>query len=144
LKHDYLKLLVKANGGRSPATYTVQTGSELLIIEPDYTEWDGEQELYPFVFESVGDWSVTTSVSPPEGFVADQESLSAEVNTEIEAVQFVITDVGSKWIDTEVLHTVKHKGKEKKIKSKIGIKCSKKLADEKGFDRFCRKKDTQK
>jgi len=45
-----------------------------LIIEPEYVEWDGAQELYPFIFESVGNWTVTTSVTPPEGFVADPKT----------------------------------------------------------------------
>jgi hypothetical protein len=43
------------------------TGSDLLIIEPDYVEWEAESESYPFVFESEGDWTVTTSIEPPEG-----------------------------------------------------------------------------
>ncbi len=117
-----------------PAKYTKKTGSELLVIEPEYIEWDGTQELYPFVFESIGDWSVTTAVSPPEGFVADTDSLSEEVNSELEAVQFTITDVGSRWVSTGVLHTLKHKKKTQKIQSKISIKLTKRLAEEKGVD----------
>jgi Putative metal-binding motif len=135
-KKDYLQVIVKADEKKVPAKYTKKEGSELLVIEPEYIEWDGTQELYPFVFDSVGDWSVTTSVSPPEGFVADNSTLSEEVTSEEEAVQFTITDVGSKWVDTEVLHEVKHKGKTEKIKSKIGVKLSKKLAKEKGLDEF--------
>jgi hypothetical protein len=113
------------------AKYRRQTGSELLIIEPEYVEWDSTQELYPFIFESVGDWEVTTSVSPPEGFISNQNSLSADVNSETEAVQFTITDIGSKWTKTGVTHKIKHKGKTKTIKSTIGIKCAKQLAKEK-------------
>lgn len=108
-------------------------GSALLIIEPEYVEWDSTQEPYPFVFETVGDWSVSTSVSPPEGFVSDFSVLSADVVNETEAVQFLITDVGSRWEETEVTHNVEHKGKTKKIKTKIGVKLSKKLAKEKGL-----------
>ena len=92
------------------------------------------------MFESIGDWDVTTSVSPPEGFVTDHESLTEQVNNELEAVQFTITDIGSKWVDTEVTHDIKHKDKKIKIKTKIGIKCSAKLAKEKNFDKFCKEK----
>ncbi|MBA7634400.1 hypothetical protein ES703_41984 [subsurface metagenome] len=135
----YLQVIQKADNKKVPAKYTKKTGSDLLIIEPEYVEWDGTQELYPFIFESVGDWSVTTSVAPPEGIVADQESLSEEVNTELEAVQFTITDVGSKWVDTEVTYELKHKKTKEKIKSKIGVKLTKGLAKEKGLNVFGKK-----
>jgi hypothetical protein len=135
----YLQIIVKANGKKVPAKYTRKTGSELLIIEPEYVEWDGTEELYPFVFESVGDWGVTTSVAPPEGFVADNESLSEEVTSEVEAVQFVIKDIGSEWVDTQVEHDLDHKGKKEKVKSKIGVKLSKELAKQKGLDIYGKK-----
>jgi hypothetical protein len=136
----YLQVIAKANGKNVPAKYTKKKGSELLIIEPEYVEWDGTEELYPFVFDSLGDWTITTSVSPPEGFVADNSTLTEEVNTELKAVQFVITDIGSKWVDTECTHEITHKGKKEKIKSKIGVKLSKKLAKKKGLNRFGKKK----
>ena len=129
----YLQVIVKADGKKVPAKYTVRTGSELLVIEPEYVEWDGIEELYPFIFESIGDWSVTTSVDPPEGFVADYDSLSAEVNSDLQAVQFTIKDEGSKWKHTKVNHKIQHKGKSLKITSKVGVKLSKKLAKKKGL-----------
>lgn len=131
----YLQVIVKANGKTVPAKYTKKTGSELLIIEPEYVEWDGTQELYPFIFDSIGDWTVTTSVNPPQGFVADQQSLTEEVNTELEAVQFLLTDVGSEWVPTEVTHKLKHKGKSETVHSQVEVKLSEKLAKEKGLDR---------
>ena len=56
--------------------------------------------------ESVGDWSVSTSVTPPEGFEADHDSLSEQVTNEFEAVQFVLTDVGSDWVPTQVKQVI--------------------------------------
>jgi hypothetical protein len=135
----YLQLIVKADGKNVPAKYTVITGTQLLIIESEYIEWDGTQELYPFVFESIGDWGVTTAVNPPEGFVTDFKALSTDVNSEVKAVQFVVTDVGSKWENTKVVYKVKHKGKVETVQSAVGVKCSKNLAKQKGFDEFCRK-----
>ena len=132
----YLQVIEKAYGKKGPAKYTKRTGSDLLIIEPEYVEWDGTEELYPVIFESIGDWSVTTSVDPPEGFVTDQDSLTEEVNTEIEAVQFTLTDVGSTWKDTKVKHKIKHKGKTETINSKIDVMLSKKLTKEKKKSRY--------
>jgi hypothetical protein len=133
----YLHLIVKADNKKVPAKYTQRTGSEIYIIEPEYVEWSETQELYPFIFESIGDWGVVISITPPDGFVADNNSLSAEVTTETEAVQFTVTDIGSKWINTKVEYKLKHKRKTEIIKSKIGIKCSAKLQKQKGFDEFC-------
>jgi hypothetical protein len=129
----HLMVMEKYNGPRVSGKTTRLKGSDLLITEPEYIEWGSTQELYPFVFETIGDWTVTTSVSPPEGFVADSESLSADVDNELEAVQFMITDVGSRWEETEVQYKIKHKGKSKVIKSKIGVKLSEKFAEEKGL-----------
>jgi hypothetical protein len=129
----HLLVMEKADRKKVPCKTTKRTGSDLLIIEPEYIEWDSKQELYPFVFESVGNWSVTTSVNPPEGFVADRQSLSAEVQSDMEAVQFTITNIGSRWEETGVTHRIRHKGKTEFIKSKIGIRLSRRLAKEKGL-----------
>ena len=125
-----------SSGKAVPSSWKKRSGSVLLIVQPDYIEWDGETADYPFVFDTVGEWTVTTAVTPPEGFVADETALSADVNSEVGAVQFTITDVGSDWVSTDVEYDVKHKDKKgkiktEKIKSKIGVKLSKKLAKEK-------------
>jgi hypothetical protein len=131
--YKQLQIIVNAKNEKVPAKYRKFTGSELLVIEPEYVEWDGTQELYPFVFDSVGDWAVTAAVSPPEGFVADQRSLAEEVNSTVEAVQFTITDIGSKWIPTGVEFTIKHKNKTIKMTDTVGVKLTEKLAKEKGI-----------
>ena len=112
------------------------TGTELLITQPEYIEWDSDQELYPFVFEAVGDWGVVTTINPPEGFVTDADSLEAVVVDELEAVQFTITDVGSDWTETDVTYDIDHKMKNIKIKDKIGVRLEKKLAKKKGLDLY--------
>ena len=129
----HLMVMEKVDGKKVPGKTTKLKGSELLITEPEYIEWDSTQETYPFVFETIGDWEVTTSVTPPEGFDADYKSLDAEVINEMETVQFTITDVGSSWKETKVKHKIKHKGKKQTLESKIGIKLSKKFAKEKGL-----------
>jgi hypothetical protein len=129
----HLMVLVKPDAKKVAGKTKKLKGSLLLITEPEYVEWHTAQELYPFVFETIGDWSVSTSVNPPEGFETDYDSLSADVTNEIEAVQFTITDVGSEWKETKVKYKIKHGKKTESLESKIGIKLSKKLAKDKGL-----------
>jgi hypothetical protein len=129
----HLSFMQKADNSKVPGKTTVQKGSLLLIIEPEYIEWDSTQELYPFVFETIGDWGVSTAIAPPEGFVTDYGSLSIQVKDSTGAVQFNVKDIGSRWVDTGVTFTVTHKKKVKTLKDKVGIKLAKKLADKKGL-----------
>ena len=132
----YLQVITTAANKTVPAKYTKLTGSELLVIEPEYIEWSNTTELYPFVLQSLGNWDVTTSLAPPNGFVANYPALSTTVNSQINAVQFTVTDVGSDWVSTKVKHKVKHNGKAYTIDSKIGIKLSKELAKKKGLSEY--------
>ena len=130
----HLQQIVKADGKKVPGKTSRRTGSELLVIEPEFIEWTGSQELYPFVFETVGDWEVTTAVTPPEGFVSDYDALAELVVNEVEAVQFTITDIGSDWVPTEAKHTVSHNGRRQVILSRVGVKLASDLAQQKGLD----------
>ena len=128
-----LMVIEKENGKKVPGKTTKLKGSELLITEPEFMVWDSSTEKYPFVFESVGDWGVTTAVTPPQGFVADYKTLTTQVTNELETLQFTITDKGSKWVETVVTYKIKHKGMTQTIKSMIGIKLSTALAKAKGL-----------
>ncbi len=90
--------------------------------------------MYPFIFDSIGDWGVEVSVNPPEGFVADQKSLSEEVTNEVEALQFTITDVGSRYVPTKVMYKIRHKGRSEIVRSQIGISLTPEFAKAKGLD----------
>ena len=103
-----LNVMILPNGDKVTGKTRRLTGSELLITQPEYIEWDSSEELYPFIFESEGEWGVTTTVEPPEGFVADQDALSATVDNELEAVQFTVTDIGSDWVETGVTYPIAH------------------------------------
>jgi hypothetical protein len=127
-------LLVDAQGNKKPGKTTRLTGSELLIIEPEYVIWDDTVQLYPFVFETIGDWNVTTSVTPPEGFVADYPQLSANVDNELEAVQFTITEIGSDPSPTQTLFAVTHNGQQRTVASKVDIRVTPQYAASRGFD----------
>ena len=128
-----LMVIEKDNGKKIPGKTRKLKGSELVITEPEFVVWGSTAEKYPFVFESVGDWSVSTAVAPPQGFVTDYKELSAQVANEMETVQFTITDKGAQWKETDVTYKIKHKGKTQTIKSKIGIKLTKELAKKKGL-----------
>ncbi|HEY3243812.1 MAG TPA: hypothetical protein VGM03_10715 [Phycisphaerae bacterium] len=130
----HLQLLVDAQGNKKPGKTTRLTGSELLIIEPEYVIWDDTVQLYPFVFETIGEWSVTTSVTPPEGFVADYPQLSANMDNELEAVQFTIIEIGSDPSPTQTLFAVTHNGQQRTVASKVDIRVTPEYAAARGFD----------
>lgn len=47
---------------------TIVTGSRLEIIHPEYTVWQGKEELYPFIFSSEQSWSINICLSVPIGY----------------------------------------------------------------------------
>ena len=134
LKKKHLQQIVKANGKVVPGKTTRLTGSELLIIEPEFVVWDEVDQLYPFVFETIGDWGVTATVAPPEGFVADYDELAEVVNNETEAVQFTITEVGSELVATKTSFEVMHKGQPTTVRSQVGIYLTEDYAKSRGFN----------
>ncbi|MBI3836288.1 MAG: HYR domain-containing protein [Planctomycetes bacterium] len=129
----YLMQIITATGDARPGKVTRLTGSELLIIEPEFIVWNDTVQLYPFVFESIGDWGVTAAVTPPEGFVADYDALSTLVNDDLKAVQFTITEVGSELVPTQTEFTVQHKGKLTQVRSEINLKLTPDYARSRGF-----------
>jgi len=114
-----LKQLRLFNGKKVPAKYFEDYGSYLAIIEPEYMDWTSNVEQYPFVLEAIEGWDIVTAIVPPEGFVPDADALSATVADTVSAIQFTLTDVGSDWTQTQVTHTVKHKGKTITHKSQV-------------------------
>ena len=124
----YMRCMLRADGKKVAGKTERLTGSELLITEPEFIEWDGTEETYPFVLEAKGDWEVTTSVTPPEGFIVDQPSLTVKVKDEMKIMLFNITEEGGSWKETKVKYKAKHKGKSQTLEGNIGIKLSKKLA----------------
>ena len=93
-----------------------------------------EEQQCPLSSRHKGDWGVTVSVEPPEGFVADYGSLSEDVDDEIEAVQFTITEVGSDLVPTETTFEVTHNGRSQTVRSNVGIKLTPIYAQSRGFN----------
>lgn len=130
----FLQVIVRADGSSVPAKTTKKNGSVLYIIEPEYIEWDSTEELYPFIFDSVGDWGVTVNVEPPEGFISDHDSLSAEINSEYVALQFTLTDMGSCWYcGTGIDMEISHNGSTEHIKRNIPTPMTEAFVLEKGL-----------
>ncbi len=98
------------SGKRVPGRMIEEYGSYLAIVEPEYMEWTDSTELYPFVLDAEGEWGVETSVVPPDGFIADHPELSALIEDGLDALQFVLTDVGSDWTETKITHRIRHNG----------------------------------
>jgi hypothetical protein len=133
-KQKHLQQIVRVDGKKLPGKTRIETGSLLLIIEPEYVLWDQAEQPYPFVFESVGEWGVTVTVTPPEGFVADYEALTADVDNELESVQFVVTEVGSDLVPTQTEFHIVHNGERRVVRSNVDIRLTPSYARERGFD----------
>jgi hypothetical protein len=105
-----LSIVATFQGKLVPGKRLEEYGSYLAIVEPEFMDWTDPVEQYPFILVAEGDWGVETSVTPPEGFVADQPVLSTEVVDDLSALQFTLTDIGSDWTETGITHVIKHKG----------------------------------
>jgi hypothetical protein len=128
LVKKHLRVIETAHGKIIPALCYIFSGSELVVVQPEYVEWSEPTELYPIVYDSVGTWSVDASVTTPEGFVTDYSSLSTNVSSDMQAVQFTVTDVGSAWVPTKIKHRIKHKGKLHRHEANIGVKLTPEMA----------------
>jgi hypothetical protein len=134
VKQKYLQVIQDGNGQQVPAKYTVRTGSQLLIIEPEYIVWDQTEQLYPFVFESDGDWDVDVTISPPAGFLSDASTLSVQVSNDEQAVQFTLTDVGSDLMPTQTSFEVMHNCDTEQIPSQVDLLLTPIYAQSLGYD----------
>ncbi len=114
------------NGHVVPCGDDEDWGTHLVIVTPDYMDWNDTVELYPFIMEADGEWQVTTSINPPEGFVPDEPEITTTVADGDSATQFTLTDVGSTWTEVGVTHNILHKGKRIKHTHKV------KMFDRKG------------
>jgi hypothetical protein len=130
----HLRLLITSDGTRIAARISRYTGSELLIAEPDMMIWDETEQKYPFGFESTGDWGVSVTVAPPEGFVSDHDELSEDVQDEIDAVQFTVTEVGSDLVPTQTSFVITHNGRRQVVNSNVGILLTPDYAESRGFN----------
>jgi len=143
-----LKQLIRGDGKKIPGKSRKvklhpDDVEELLIVEPDHIVWDNEDQQYPFVFQSIGNWGVTAAVAPPDGFVSADPTLSTPVvddgvdedeEGEDDAVQFDITELGSDLIPTPTTFVFERNGVTSEVKSEVGIYLTPEYAESRGFD----------
>jgi len=98
------------NGKVVPGKDIEEFGTYLGVVQPEFLDWTENEEQYPLILVAEGDWSLTTGVTPPAGFVPDVTTLSTDVADSTSAIQFTMTDVGSDWTETVVNHSITHQG----------------------------------
>ncbi len=136
MKTSRLVSIVVGDKGPSRTKSTKYTGSELWVYEPDYVIWDGTSELYPFVYESEGNWEVDVCLDPPEGYqvaagVSCQQTIVAGEPT---TIMFEVIEVGSVPDKTKVKMKLKDpKGKVHQHEHGVASGLTKKLAKKKGI-----------
>jgi hypothetical protein len=130
-----LRQIRTADGKNLPSHDTEDQGTYLAIVEPDYMNWTSTVAKYPFILVADGEWGVTTTVAPPEGFEADTNALSTTVVDQTSALQFTLTDVGSDWTQVNITQDITHKGKKIKHTSAIKLFNKKKPKNDAALER---------
>jgi len=133
-KHLRIIKMIRRNGSVKflGGLKTIITGSQLDIYHPEYTIWEGDQELYPFVYTSEENWDVDVCMYVPQGYnlmgilddneevVSTTDCVNAFVAGESKVFLFEVEDVGSPEPELSFTLRAKHKkGKIKKLKKKI-------------------------
>jgi hypothetical protein len=110
-----------------PAKKLVVLGSELDVITPDYTIWNGTQELYPFIFSSEDEWTVDVCMYAPTGYnisgvmdvdgniISTSNCTQAFLANETKTILFSVAETGSPEPDMNVQIAATHKGVTKTI-----------------------------
>jgi len=96
---------------------TIITGSMLEVIHPQYTIWESDQELYPFIFTSDSHWTVDVCVYVPEGYVVvEGDCTQVFVSGETKDIIFTVVETNSPPPNMGFSIETNHKGKVKKLK----------------------------
>ena len=131
---ERLYLVKVANGKHMGCNWHYFFGSELIVVEPQDMLWDGTEQLYPFVFDTEGDWDVDVSITPPDGFLSDYDHLDDTVVSELKALQFTVTEIGSDLIPTASHFKINHQGRSHIFDSAIDIMLTPDYARSRGFN----------
>ena len=114
-----------------PGFRTVITGSALNITYPEYTLWNGDEELYPFAYESAENWDVDVCMNVPAGYqlagildeneqvVSTSECLHALVAGTPRVFLFKLIDIASPEPSFNFTLTAKHNNKVTKKTMKV-------------------------
>jgi len=95
---------------------TIVTGSVLEVIYPQYTIWESEQELYPFIFTSDSDWAVDVCVYVPEGYVVvEGDCTQVFVSGETKDIIFTVVETNSPPPHVKTKIKTKHNGRAQTV-----------------------------
>jgi hypothetical protein len=120
---------------------TIVSGSQLNVLYPEYTVWDSNIELYPFVMSSDDSWTTDVCMQVPSGYkisgVMDAEGtvlgtsscLQSFVAGQTKVILFQLTDIGSPEPNVTFSLGATHNGK--KTQKSLSISGIRKAAKEK-------------
>ena len=134
-KHLHITKMIRRNGevNYMGGLQTIISGSQLDIYHPEYTIWENEEELYPFLYTSAEEWDVDACAHVPDGYslvgilneneevISTSECVHAFVAGETKIFLFKVADIGSPEPELSVNITAQHKGgihkgKKEKVK----------------------------
>ena len=107
---------------------TIVNGSQLDIYHPEYTIWENEVELYPFVYTSEENWDVDVCLYVPDGYnlvgilddneevLTTSDCVHAFITGETKVFLFQVEDLESPEPELSLSITAEHDGKVKKVK----------------------------
>jgi hypothetical protein len=131
-KLRFVKILKKDGSVKYEAGHRkIVKGSELYIDSPDYVVWDGNEELYPFIFSSDTNWSLNVCINVPAGYeivgvldvdgniVSSSNCMQTLIAGEEKVLLFRVLETGSPEPDLSFSLEAEHEGKKTKIESEI-------------------------
>jgi hypothetical protein len=132
-KYLHIIKLIRRNGEAKflGGVRTIVSGSQLDVYHPEYTVWEDEVELYPFMFTSEEDWDVDVCMYVPEGYrlvgiMDDNEEVISTsgcvhsfVAGESKVFLFEVEDVGSPEPEMSFSLVTVHEGRGKVLYKKI-------------------------
>ncbi|MCS7109346.1 MAG: thrombospondin type 3 repeat-containing protein [Candidatus Micrarchaeota archaeon] len=104
-----------------PAKKLVVLGSQLDVVTPDYTIWDGKEYVYPFIFTSEDEWTVDVCLYVPEGYkIAEGYNCTQTfIANETKVVTFTVKEMSSPDPNVNVEIKAEHRGTVKTVSIQI-------------------------
>ncbi len=111
----------------SAGKMTVVSGSRLDVLYPEYTVWNSNIELYPFVMTSEETWNTDVCLQVPQGYrinsVLDENGNAMPASDCVQqlvagqptVILFSVAEIGSPEPDFGLKLTTDHKGKKSKV-----------------------------
>ncbi len=135
-KQARLAFLKSPDGKIHPAKSSRKAGSGLWIYEPQFVIWEGNEEFYPFAFESDESWVIDVCLDPPEGYelAPSDGCVQQSVSGSPESMLFKVVEVGSQPDNVKMRMRLQGPGGERiQVLSEVGVRLTDGLARAKGL-----------